>query len=221
MLSSPVTATACAAVLSVALTSAASTQAGIGGASVAVTITNAGLKLLPLQIPAGTVAFTITNKSSVARTVTVARKRSTLISPGHSDKLTASIPTGGTYLVLSYTARHTAPLSSALTVIDACTRPATTAIAVTMREGPTQLSSTSVPCGTVTFSITNAGTIVHTFQIDAPNETGLVLGQGRQLNPGESATVTVRFARKGRAYYRCSEPEHDEEYGESGFLAIV
>jgi uncharacterized cupredoxin-like copper-binding protein len=82
-------------------------------------------------------------------------------------------------------------------------------------------SQESVPCGTVTFQVTNAGTIVHAFEIRTPDDPGRVAGHTPPLQPGQSATLTVRFAVKGRADYSCSEYEHDERYGEIGYLAIV
>jgi uncharacterized cupredoxin-like copper-binding protein len=223
MLRSPVGVTAGAAGVLLMLAWAGSTQAETGGAPVVVTITNAGVQLLPSQVGAGSVTFAITNRSSLARTLTVAGKKTALITPGKSARLVAAIPNSGTYLLLSYGAHHAAGLSSVLIVVDACTHPAATSVAVTMREGPIELSRTSVPCGTVTFTVTNTGTIVHGFVITGPNDASHFApgGQGPRLAPGQTAQIVVTFATKGRAFYRCSEPEHDETYGESGFLSVA
>lgn len=74
-------------------------------------------------------------------------------------------------------------------------------IKVTAREFSYSLSRRSVPVGTtVTFKVTNKGKISHNFVI-AGKKT-------KTLNPGQSATLTVKFAKKGQIKYLCSLPGH-------------
>ncbi len=65
---------------------------------------------------------------------------------------------------------------------------------VTATEFKFRLSKRSAPTGTVIFTVTNKGKISHNFKI-AGKKTPL-------LAPGHSATLRVRFSKKGRYPYR-------------------
>jgi uncharacterized cupredoxin-like copper-binding protein len=54
--------------------------------------------------------------------------------------------------------------------------------------------------GSVTFKVTNKGHVPHNFQINK-KKTAL-------LSPGKSATLTVKFAKKGTYAYECTVPGH-------------
>ena len=74
-------------------------------------------------------------------------------------------------------------------------------ITVVAREFSFKLSKRSVPVGTtVTFKVVNKGKIGHNFAI-AGRTTKL-------LNPGRTATITVKFAKKGTFAYKCTVPGH-------------
>lgn len=78
---------------------------------------------------------------------------------------------------------------------------ATMKINVVMNEWSFKLSKKTVPVGTtVVFKVTNKGKIGHNFRI-AGKKTPI-------LNPGKSATITVKFAKKGKIAYDCSVPGH-------------
>lgn len=78
---------------------------------------------------------------------------------------------------------------------------ATVTIKVTAKEWSFALSKRSVPVGTtVAFKVTNKGKIGHNFVI-AGKTTKL-------LNPGQSQTITVKFAKKGKFKYLCSVTGH-------------
>jgi outer membrane protein assembly factor BamB len=72
---------------------------------------------------------------------------------------------------------------------------------VSGKEFSFKLSSKSVrKPGTVEFRFKNAGSLEHNFHIN---------GKGtRDLQPGRSARLTVRFTHKGRYRYLCTEPGH-------------
>jgi uncharacterized cupredoxin-like copper-binding protein len=54
--------------------------------------------------------------------------------------------------------------------------------------------------GKVTFKVRNVGHLVHNFHIR---------GKGtRDLQPGKSATLAVKFRKKGKYRYLCTEPGH-------------
>ena len=81
------------------------------------------------------------------------------------------------------------------------THAATVTVKVTAKEWAFSLSKRSVPVGTtVAFKVTNKGKIGHNFVI-AGKKTKL-------LNPGQSATLTVKFAKKGTFKYLCSVTGH-------------
>ena len=85
------------------------------------------------------------------------------------------------------------------------------------------LSRSTVPCGAVTFVVTNVGTIVHTFWIFAPDNNSVAPrgGHGPRIKPGQTVRMTVNFTTTGRAFYECGEMEHGEIYGETGYLVLV
>ena len=85
-------------------------------------------------------------------------------------------------------------------------------VTVVAREFSFTLSKRSVPTGTtVVFRIVNKGKITHDFKI-AGKKTKL-------LNPGQSATLTVKFAKKGRYPYLCTVFGHASA-GMKGLFAV-
>jgi nitrite reductase (NO-forming) len=78
---------------------------------------------------------------------------------------------------------------------------AATSVSVAAVEYKFKLSKTSISKpGTVTFKVTNKGKEPHDFKIDN-KQTAL-------LEPGKSATLTVKFAKKGGYAYLCTVPGH-------------
>jgi hypothetical protein len=61
--------------------------------------------------------------------------------------------------------------------------------------------------------------LVHSFDVfeqSAPHAQWL----GAQVEPGQTATLTVRFTAKGTYMAFCGEPEHSEDYGETGLITV-
>ncbi len=76
-----------------------------------------------------------------------------------------------------------------------------TTIAVVAKEWSFTLSKRTVPVGTtVVFKVTNKGKIGHNFAIGGKKT--------KLLNPGQSTTLTVKFAKKGKVAYLCTVPGH-------------
>lgn len=105
----------------------------------------------------------------------------------------------------------------------ACTVPAiaqplaTQATIVTVTAGKPSLfaftlSTKTVKTGTVTFKVTNKGTIPHSFKVCSSNKGGSAnacTGKGTaNIAPGKSATLTVTFTKKGSYEYLCTIPGH-------------
>ena len=74
-----------------------------------------------------------------------------------------------------------------------------TAVTVTATEFHFKLSKTSVPHGSVTFTLVNKGKLAHDFKI-AGKKTVLV-------KPGKTAKLTVTL-KAGKAAYLCTVPGH-------------
>jgi uncharacterized cupredoxin-like copper-binding protein len=74
-----------------------------------------------------------------------------------------------------------------------------TAVTVTATEFKFKLSKTSVPHGSVTFTLKNAGHVGHDFKIGG-KKTAVV-------GPGTSAKLTVTL-KAGKAPYLCTVPGH-------------
>ena len=87
----------------------------------------------------------------------------------------------------------------------------TTKVTVAASEFKFKLSRTSVPVGTVIFTVVNRGKISHDFKI-AGKKT-------KSLLPGQKATLKVKFSKKGRYTYICSIPGHAGA-GMKGVLAV-
>jgi len=73
-------------------------------------------------------------------------------------------------------------------------------VTVGMYELKFVLSAKVVPKGTVVFRVANKGKLPHDFKIAGKKIP--VIARGK------SATVTVKFAKKGRYYFLCTVPGH-------------
>jgi uncharacterized cupredoxin-like copper-binding protein len=78
-------------------------------------------------------------------------------------------------------------------------RSAASAVTVTATEFHFKLSKTSVPHGTVVFTVKNAGKLGHDFKIGG-KKTAVI-------SPGKSAKLTVTL-KAGKAAYSCTVPGH-------------
>jgi len=111
--------------------------------------------------------------------------------------------------------------AAALAIASACLAPAALAAAkvtkVTVAAGKPsefafQLSKKSVPLGTVKFTVTNKGTISHTFKVCSSSKGGKANACAgkvtKLLAPKRSATLTIVFKKKGTYEYLCTVPGH-------------
>ena len=121
----------------------------------------------------------------------------------------------------------------ALAVALAALAAGTAAQAVTTHVGVTagkpsefgfKLTTKTVKLGTVVFAVKNGGAIPHTFKVcstprtnDTPNAcTGKVT---KLLSPGQSATLTYVFKKKGKYEYLCTVAGHAAG-GMKGLLTV-
>jgi uncharacterized cupredoxin-like copper-binding protein len=91
--------------------------------------------------------------------------------------------------------------------------PAAATVTVAASEYKFKLSATSLKKpGSVTFKFTNKGHVPHNFKINK-KMTAL-------LGPGKSATLTVKFTKKGSYYYECTVPGH-AALGMKGYFKVL
>jgi uncharacterized cupredoxin-like copper-binding protein len=90
---------------------------------------------------------------------------------------------------------------------------AVTHVTVAASEFKFVFSKRSIPAaGTVIFTVVNKGKISHNFKIGGKTTPNLL--------PGKSATLTVKFAKKGRYAYLCTIPGHAAA-GMKGLFAVA
>ncbi|HVA87923.1 MAG TPA: hypothetical protein VNF73_16575 [Candidatus Saccharimonadales bacterium] len=166
---------------------------------VTATITNSRIVLAPSYVPAGTVVITVVNRTKDRRDFGVGARRTGAIAARHSERLTVTLSGSDARLFSSVAAagsRHltggSRRLTAALHLYEPCGASARTVqVRIDAAAGGLTLSPTKVPCGTVTFDVTD---------LDSPNTRLLVSagapprsGLTTQLNPGGTATLTIRF----------------------------
>jgi uncharacterized cupredoxin-like copper-binding protein len=118
--------------------------------------------------------------------------------------------------VVTGTTPATTTTSAPPTTGSSCASPKSTTVQVAEFEYAFTLSQSSVPCGTVTFSMTNTGQIQHNFDVlGVKNDAGV----GPFLNPGDHATMTVTLA-PGSYQYQCDEDGH-AAMGMMGTLTVT
>jgi hypothetical protein len=171
---------------------------------VTVTIRNSHIVFGPSYVPPGTIAITVFNGTPTARDFGAGAKRTGAIAAGGSAKLIVTLAGKGkrTFSSVAKTSSRsgTRLLTGALFLFKPCPDPATTTVNVSMATqaaGGLTLSQTRVPCGTVTFDVTD---------VNAPGTSLLVSTEvpplsdvTDQLAPGETATMTLRFEAQGVA----------------------
>jgi uncharacterized cupredoxin-like copper-binding protein len=85
-----------------------------------------------------------------------------------------------------------------------CASPQNTTVTVQEQEYKFVLSQTTIPCGNVTFNMSNTGQLEHNFDVQGvPNGAGV----GSFLQPGQTSSITVNLA-PGNYSIVCDVPEH-------------
>lgn len=185
---------------------------------VRVTLGTSDIRLVPSSVVAGRVVFNVANRTRSGRDFEVGGKKTAPIGPGRSATLTGTFA-ARPYRYVSVGNPPASRLTGLLGVLPACANPQTSTVTASITTNQITLSQTSVPCGTVTFTVSNTDTQDShdlSFAI-ATLPTGTTLG--RRVPPGGSTTVAVSFPYRGQVYYFCNQPEHAEN-GESGYLTV-
>jgi hypothetical protein len=198
----------------VGLSASATARAAASPTRVTVTITKSRILFAPSYVPSGTLALTVVNRTREARDFVVGARRTGAIAPGHSAMLTATLAGQGARAVSSVATASAGGaqgrprrLTGAFYLFEPCAHPSTTTVSVSLSTaaGGLALSPSTVPCGTVTFVVTD---------VDLPATSLLVSivvpprsGVTDELQPGGTATMTVQFAAK--ALVSCDAVQDD------------
>ena len=193
----------------------------------------------------GTIAFHVVNRGKVSHDFAIAGHTTPVLAPGHSATLTVVFSKPGNYtfssslsgqaskgmkgivtvtksaaVVAGTTSQPNLQTSAASAVSGPCTNPTSTTVTVKMYEFGFEVSPMTVPCGTVTFNVSNIGQISHNFDMEIPGANGNpVPFGGKILNPGETATVTLTYNRTGTFRYQCDL--HFQDYSMGGSLQVT
>ena len=168
-------------------------------------------KLSKRKVPTGTVIFTVLNKGKIAHDFKINGKKTPLISPGKSARLTVKIAKNGRFTYICTVKGHARLGMLGSLTVGTPTADATSRVTVVATDFKFALSKRSVPTGIVVFTVKNKGKIGHDFKIGG-KKTPLI-------SPGKSARLIVRFTKKGRFTYVCTVPGH-VRLGMLGTLAV-
>ena len=196
-----------------------------GASTVVVTISRSGLEVAPITVLAGPLLLKISNHGKVARDFAIGGKRTAQIPPGKSATLTVAL-TGGFRTYSSTRAKRRGRISGLLDALIRCATPVATMVTVQMTQEPGGIapSRNTIPCGTVTFVVTNVGSLTDDLHVFGalPQENGTT----PELTPGQTARLTIRFAAKGTVVYEsgvfpAAESEYGGGSGDQGVLTIT
>ena len=174
--------------------------------------------------PHGKVTFKVTNKGHVKHDFKINGKKTPLLAPGKTAKLTVRFTKKGQYAFLCTLLGHagagmrgkfavatkpvvqpppvtTTPTTTVTPPPTGTVGTATSTVTVSMTDYAFTFSQASVPSGQVTFIIKNNGNDVHNFDI-----TGVKAGA--ILSPGQSETWTVGLPAKSPYTTVCDVPFH-------------
>jgi uncharacterized cupredoxin-like copper-binding protein len=182
---------------------------------VTVTATDSKFRLSKRSAPTGRVIFTVINKGKVSHDFKIARKKTPLLTPGHSATLRVTFSKKGRYPYLSTVSGQASAGMKGIFVVVAAPIPpvapppttttpptvgtANTTVTVDMFDstppGYFKLSQSTIPSGMVTFVITNKCAYQCSFDLEG-------IEAGAILNPGQSETWTVALA-PGLYHFHC------------------
>ncbi len=136
------------------------------------------------------------------------------LAPGRTKRLTLTLAPGKYVLLCNLPGHYKRGQVTTLLVVAAVSTAQTTKISVSAFEMGFKLSKTTVPHGTVVFEVRNDGKLPHDFSLGSRG------GGTPLLQPGQSATLTVAFAKPGKYTYICTVEGHAEG-GMIGVLTVT
>jgi hypothetical protein len=223
------TVAAASAALLAAFPNSAAASARLGAShpstTVTVTLKNSSVILSPTAVPIGAVAFKILNRGKIRRDFEVAGRKTPPIPAGKTATLNVQLPSQGPRTFTSTARRHSSRLTGVLDVYEPCTNPVATTVSMKMAQdnGGIIVSQTTIPCGTITFVVTNIGTVTDSLQVFT--EVPSIAQSTPELPAGRTATLTIHFPEKGVVYYQSgdfppAEPEYSGNVLEEGHFIL-
>jgi hypothetical protein len=206
------------------------------GTTVVVIVTDRGVKLSRLSVPAGLVVFAIGNHGRHRHRFEIAGNATPALAFGKTALLKIVFVHGGSYRFAATglpagvfrvsptpAAGSSAPASStsvAAASAQPCTSPTTSTVTVTMSDkfvpdGYT-FSPVTVPCGTVTFVLTNTGKLGHGLELMDPR--GQLLPASSTVGPSQTASLVENLGYTGT--YQWADIVSDA-FGEDGVGQLV
>jgi plastocyanin len=223
---------------------AADSAKAAGGSTVRVRITDAKVILGPATVKPGKVVFRIADTGTQPHAFAIGGKSTPMLRHGVTDVLTVSLAKAGSYKAVARTAAGKAfnailAVGSAPQTIlpstpptptktststtppasSACAQPVTATVTVTIVPPRFNFSRTTIPCGTVTFVVTNTGQLTHSLEITAPAGAPTIATQP-PIQPGQTQTFTINMTAKGIYPWQCGEREDNADDGEYGNLLV-
>jgi uncharacterized cupredoxin-like copper-binding protein len=200
-------------------TAATTTQPTAAPQVVEVTEKEFKIILATPTLKAGTVTFQIKNTGAIAHDLAITGgPKSSLIKPGGTGTLTATLKAGTVELYCSVPGHKAAGMDLKVKVSTKAATPTTTSAATTSRPTTTAaapapqvvqvtekefkmiLATSTLKAGTVTFQIKNTGVIAHDLAITGGPKSSLI-------KPGGTGTLTAKL-KAGTVELYCSVPGH-------------
>ena len=178
------------------------------GSSVVVTITDSKLTLRPATVAHGIVTFKVEHAGLVAHSFEVGGKTTSRIAHGKTAVLKVALPKAGSYQAVAQGGAGTA-----------CAQPASTTVTVTIVPPTFTFSQTTIPCGTVTFVVTNTGQLTHSLEISAPIGAATI-PTNPPMQPGQTQRFTISMTEKGIYPWQCGEREDAQDDAEFENLLV-
>jgi plastocyanin len=214
------------------------------GPTVRVTITDSKLTLHPANVQQGKVTFRIEEVGAQAHAFAIAGRSTPMLRHGASALLVVGLPRAANYRAVARSsvgkaltanlvagpasqtilpATTTSPAKTSTSTTPgtgfACAQPVTTTVTVTIVPPKFNFSRTTIPCGTVTFVVTNTGQLTHSLEITAPAGAATI-PTNPAIQPGQTQTFTVTMTAKGIYPWQCGEREDNSDEGEYGNLLV-
>jgi plastocyanin len=214
------------------------------GSTVRVTITDSKLTLHPANVQEGKVTFRIDEVGAQAHAFAIAGRSTPMLRHGATAVLVVRLSKAATYRAVARSnlgkalsanlvvgpasptilpATTTSPGKTSTSTTpgagSACAQPVATTVTVTIVPPKFNFSRTTIPCGTVTFVVTNTGQLTHSLEITAPAGAATI-PTNPAIQPGQTQTFTVTMTAKGIYPWQCGEREDNSDEGEYGNLLV-
>jgi hypothetical protein len=216
----------------------------VAGPTIRVTITDSKLTLHPANVQQGKVTFRIEEVGAQAHSFAIGGRSTPMLHHGATAVLVVGLSKAENYHAVARTnlgkalsanlvvgsasqtilpSTTTSPAKTSTSTTpgagSACTQPVATTVTVTIVPPKFNFSRATIPCGTVTFVVTNTGQLTHSLEITGPAGAATI-PTNPAIQPGDTQTFTVTMTAKGIYPWQCGEREDNSDEGEYGNLLV-